>query len=85
MRTAARRGTAVHELAENYLNNEELKKQEVLPLAMFEDGKPKGGGAMQQTIPVNVNEAKRQGYKPVKNAKDVAIAEIDKPNNGRFK
>ena len=40
---------------------------------------------MQQTTSVNVNEAKRQGYKPVKNAKDVAIAEIDKPNNGRFK
>ena len=31
MRTAAKRGTAVHELCENYLNNEELKNQEVLP------------------------------------------------------
>jgi len=50
-----------------------------------EDGKPKGGGALQQTTKVNVNEAKRQGYKPVKNSPDVAIAEIDKPNNGRFK
>ena len=35
MRTAARRGTAVHTLIENYLNNEELTKQEVLPLALF--------------------------------------------------
>ena len=35
MRAAASRGTAVHELAENYLNNDELKNQEVLPLFMF--------------------------------------------------
>ena len=40
MRTAARRGTAVHELCENYLNNEELGNQEVLPLAMFTLLKP---------------------------------------------
>ena len=49
------------------------------------DGTPKKGGAMQQTDFVNVNEAKRQGYKPVKNAKDVAVAEIDKPNKGSLK
>ena len=35
MRAAAKRGTAVHTLIENYLNNEELTKQEVLPLALF--------------------------------------------------
>ena len=40
MRTAAKRGTAVHELAENYLNNEELSNQDVLPLAMFTILKP---------------------------------------------
>ena len=40
MRAAASRGTAVHELAENYLNNEELKNQEVLPLFMFTQLKP---------------------------------------------
>ena len=40
MRTAAKRGTAVHELAENYLNNEELSQQDVLPLAMFTLLKP---------------------------------------------
>ena len=40
MRTAAKRGTAVHELAENYLNNDELKNQEVLPLFMFTQLKP---------------------------------------------
>jgi genome maintenance exonuclease 1 len=40
MRTAAKRGTAVHELCENYLNNEELGNQEVLPLAMFTLLKP---------------------------------------------
>ena len=60
-------------------------ERRVFKKKLKEDGKPKGGGAMQQTIPVNVNEAKRQGYKPVKNSPDVAIAEIDKPNNGRFK
>ena len=60
-------------------------ERRVFKKKLNEDGKPKGGGAMQQTTSVNVNEAKRQGYKPVKNAKDVAIAEIDKPNNGRFK
>ena len=40
MRTAAKRGTAVHALCENYLNNEELGNQEVLPLAMFTLLKP---------------------------------------------
>lgn len=49
------------------------------------DGTPKKGGAMQQTDFVNVNEAKRQGYKPVKNDSDVAKAEIDKPNKGSLK
>jgi hypothetical protein len=48
------------------------------------DGTPKGGNAMQQTIEVNVNEARRQGATIPKNSPDVAIAEIDKPNNGRF-
>ena len=60
-------------------------ERRVFKKKLNEDGKPKGGGAMQQTTSVNVNEAKRQGYKPVKNAKDVAIAEIDKPDNGRYK
>ena len=40
MRTAAKRGTAVHNLVENYLNNEELSKQDVLPLALFTLLKP---------------------------------------------
>ena len=35
MRGAAKRGTAVHTLVENYLNNEELSKQDVLPVALF--------------------------------------------------
>ena len=35
MRGAAKRGTAVHTLIENYLNNEELSKQDVLPVALF--------------------------------------------------
>ena len=35
MRQAASRGTAVHTLIENYLNNEELSKQGVLPVALF--------------------------------------------------
>ena len=40
MRSAAKRGTAVHTLTENYLNNEELSKQDVLPLALFTLLKP---------------------------------------------
>jgi genome maintenance exonuclease 1 len=35
MRNAAKRGTAVHTLTENYLNNEELTQQAVLPTALF--------------------------------------------------
>ena len=49
-----------------------------------EDGKPYGGNAMQQTTEVNVNEARRQGAKIPKNNPDVAIAEITKPNKGRY-
>jgi len=49
-----------------------------------EDGTPKKGGAMASTTEVNVNEAKRQGAKIPKNSPDVAIAEITKPNNGRY-
>ena len=40
MREAAKRGTAVHTLVENYLNNEELSKQDVLPVALFGMLKP---------------------------------------------
>ena len=40
MREAAKRGTAVHTLVENYLNNEELSKQDVLPVALFTLLKP---------------------------------------------
>ena len=35
MRNAAKRGTAVHTLTEDYLNNRELSKQDVLPTALF--------------------------------------------------
>ena len=48
------------------------------------DGKPYGGGALQQTTEVNVNEARRQGAKIPKNNPDVAIAEITKPNKGAY-
>jgi len=40
MRTAAKRGTAVHTLVENYLDNKELSQQDVLPLALFTLLKP---------------------------------------------
>ena len=40
MRGAAKRGTAVHTLVENYLNNEELSSQDVLPTALFTLLKP---------------------------------------------
>ena len=49
------------------------------------DGKPFIGNPMQNVNSVNVNEARRQGAKIPKNAKDVAIAEIDKPNKGSLK
>lgn len=48
------------------------------------DGTPKKGAALASTFPVNVSEARRQGAKIPKNHPDVAIAEIDKPNKGRF-
>jgi hypothetical protein len=35
MRNAAKRGTAVHTLTEDYLNNKELSRQDVLPTALF--------------------------------------------------
>ena len=40
MRSAAKRGTAVHQLVEDYLNNDELSKQDVLPVALFTLLKP---------------------------------------------
>ena len=40
MRSAAKRGTAVHQLVEDYLNNTDLSKQDVLPLALFTLLKP---------------------------------------------
>ena len=40
MREAAKRGTAVHQLVEDYLNNDELSKQDVLPVALFSILKP---------------------------------------------
>ena len=49
-----------------------------------ENGDLFGGNALQNTTKVNVNEARRQGAKLPKNNKDVAIAEIDKTNNGRY-
>ena len=40
MRGAAKRSTAVHTLVENYLNNEELSKQDMIPVALFTLLKP---------------------------------------------
>lgn len=49
-----------------------------------EDGDLYGGNAMQNTNEINVNQARREGAKIPKNSKDVAIAEIDKPNKGKY-
>lgn len=49
-----------------------------------DNGDAMGGNAMQNTNYVNVSEAKRQGAKIPTNPKDVAIAEIDKPNKGKY-
>jgi hypothetical protein len=58
-----------------------FKKQEQ------ENGELFKGNPMQNVKPVNVNEAKRQGWKHkgTPNAKDVSIAEITKPNHGSLK
>lgn len=49
-----------------------------------ENGDLYGGNAMQNTDELNVNEARRQGARIPQNPRDVAIAEIDKPNKGRY-
>jgi len=49
-----------------------------------ENGDLFGGNPMQNVRPVSVSEAKRQGAKLPKNPADVAIAEIDKPNKGKY-
>ena len=49
-----------------------------------EDGELYKGNAMQNTKEINVNQARREGAKIPKNAKDVAIAEITKPNKGKY-
>lgn len=49
-----------------------------------EDGSLYGGNAMQNTNEINVNQARREGAKIPKNPKDVAIAEIDKANKGKY-
>lgn len=50
-----------------------------------DNGKLYGGNAMQNVTKVNVSEARRQGAKIPTNPRDVAIAEIDKPNRGSLK
>lgn len=49
-----------------------------------ENGTPMGGNALQNTFDVNVNQARREGAKIPQNPRDVAIAEIDKSNKGRY-
>ena len=46
------------------------------------DGEPWGGGPLQGTKKVSVNQAIRQGFKPPSNPKDVAEAPIDTPTKG---
>jgi len=47
-----------------------------------DDGEPLGGNATQNTFPVNVNEARRQGAPIPGNDPDVAKPEITKPSRG---
>lgn len=49
-----------------------------------DNGTIMGGNAIQNTFPVSVSQATREGAKFPINPKDVAIAEIDKPNKGRY-
>jgi len=46
------------------------------------EGLPYGGGALNGTEKVNVNQAIRQGFKPVKNSPRVAEAQIDRTDKG---
>jgi len=46
------------------------------------DGEPWGGGPLQGTKKVSVNQAIRQGFKPPQNPKSVAEAPIDTPTKG---
>ena len=48
------------------------------------DGTLWGGNALQGTNFKNVNQAIREGWKPAKNPKEVAIAPIDLPNKGAY-
>ena len=48
------------------------------------DGELYKGNPMQNVTETNVKEARRQGAKIPKNAADVAIAEITKPNKGKY-
>ena len=45
-------------------------------------GEPWGGGALNGTKKIGVSQALRQGFKPVKNDKTVAIAPIETPTKG---
>jgi hypothetical protein len=46
------------------------------------DGEPWGGGPLQGTKKVSVNQAIRQGFRPPQNPKSVAEAPIDTPTKG---
>jgi hypothetical protein len=49
---------------------------------LTKDGKVWGGGTLNGTDIINVNEAVRQGFKLPKNAKEVAIAPIESDYQG---
>jgi hypothetical protein len=46
------------------------------------DGQPWGGGPLSGTKKININQAIRQGFRPVKNSPKVAEAQIDRTDKG---
>lgn len=49
-----------------------------------ENGELYGGNPMQNIKEISVSQAQREGARLIQNPRDVAIAEIDKPNKGRL-
>jgi hypothetical protein len=49
---------------------------------LTKEGNVWGGGALNGTQKINVNQAIRQGFRPERNPRDVAIAPIDTPTKG---
>lgn len=57
-------------------------ERRVFKKRLKDNGEPYAGNALNETRFVNINQAIREGFKVPQNAKEVAIAPIDMPNQG---